>query len=228
MGALTERGKVCRVGQNHNPVVILRGKLGSPGWLGKHPPCSWLFSQLLRHCLWGARFFLSCLGEGQKENRNPISSVSGPRVGLRGNGWMVSICFANMAEVKIKIKTNKQTNQLFKKEGKNLQGTVSRQEPMAAWHGCAELSAGKTAGPHYVTGLPGARSATGPGRQAAWRVGPCFPGRTLPLKMEASLLCPVTVPARCRATLCWGKFGYRVFLSDHTRRKPQEKSCWLL
>lgn len=43
----TDRGKVCRVGQNHNPVVILRDKLGSPAWLRKPPPCSWLFSLLL-------------------------------------------------------------------------------------------------------------------------------------------------------------------------------------
>lgn len=78
----TERGKVCRVGQNHNPVVVLRDKLGSLAWLGKPPPCSYLFSLLLRSLSLGIevglRFFLSCLGEGQKENLSLISSISGP------------------------------------------------------------------------------------------------------------------------------------------------------
>lgn len=46
--ALIKREDICRVGQSHNPVVILREKLGSSVWLGKPPPCSWFFSLLLR------------------------------------------------------------------------------------------------------------------------------------------------------------------------------------
>lgn len=68
---------------------------------------------------------------------------------------MDSVCFANVAEVSwLKIKTKKPP-QLFKKEGKNLHGRASRQEPMAAWQGCTGPSAGETAGPRYVRGLPG-------------------------------------------------------------------------
>lgn len=126
------------------------------------------------------------------------------------------------------LKFKKNTPQLFKNEGKNLQGAVSRQEPTAALQGCTELSAGEMAGPCYITGLPGAGvPQVQAGRlHGVW--GLVSQACALPLTMEASLPCPIAVPARCRASLCWGKFGYRVFLSDHTGRKPQERSRWLL
>lgn len=89
--ALTKREDICRVGQSHNPVVILRDKLGSSVWLGKPPPCSWLFSLLLRpvsgkvfHLLPGRR------AEGKSDQ---------PLGGLRGNWWIVFVCFANVTEV---------------------------------------------------------------------------------------------------------------------------------
>lgn len=96
---------------------------------------------------------------------------------------------------------------------------------MAAWRGCTELSAGEMAGPRHVTVLlgPGVPQV-GAGRLlSVW--GLVSRACALPLKVEALLPCPVAVPARCRASQCWGKLGYGVFLSDRTRRKksPREK-----
>lgn len=66
--------------------------------------------------LWEGRFFISCLGEGQKESL--ISSSFWSLAGLRGNWWIVFVCFTNVTEVSW-LKIKKINNHLFKKEGKN-------------------------------------------------------------------------------------------------------------
>lgn len=76
--ARTKRENICRVGQSHNPVVILGDKLGFSVWLGK-PPVQLVILTAAEPSLWELRFFISFLGEGQKENL--ISSVFGPWMG---------------------------------------------------------------------------------------------------------------------------------------------------
>lgn len=84
------------------PSVIPRDKLGSPAWLGKPCPCSWLFLLLPRPLSLGSEVF----GAWEKENLRAISSVSGPSTCLRGNCWVVSALqmWLKLAGLKIKLK----------------------------------------------------------------------------------------------------------------------------
>lgn len=125
MGELTERGKICRVGQNHSPVATVRDKLGSPAWLGKPSPCSLLFLLLLRPLALGSKVFPLLPGRRAEEKSESDQfcfwSLGGPERKL-----VDGLCFANMSEVswlKIKLKKTNQTRKTaFQKGGQKLAG----------------------------------------------------------------------------------------------------------
>lgn len=124
----TDRGKICRVDQNHSPVAILRDKLGSPVWLGKPPPYSLLFLPLLRPLALGSEVFPLLHGRRAEEKSEADQfcfwSLGGPERKL-----VDGLCFANVSEVswlRIKLKKqnpSKQEKRLFKEEGKNPAGS---------------------------------------------------------------------------------------------------------
>lgn len=88
MRALTGRGKVCRLGQNHDPVVILR-----QAWL----TCAAGGASSVRLVVLTAAEttsppppLLLLSGRRAEGNLGVISSVSGPQLGLGGSWWMVA------------------------------------------------------------------------------------------------------------------------------------------
>lgn len=130
---------------------------------------------------------------------------------------MVSVCFANVAEVSwLKNKMKKET-QLFKKEDKCCQGTESRQELMAAWKGCSELCAGERLDP-AVSQASGDRSATGPGR-----AGRCFPG--LRGAMRDGSVSAMSHPC---ASKMWNQPMLVQVWELSIPVRSHRKSCWLL
>lgn len=96
MRALTGRGEVCRLGQNHDPAVVLR-----QAWLtwvaGGACPCGWLFSLLLRPPLCRAGLSTPVWEKGRGESgcdQFCFWSSAAPGRELVDGVWSV-----NMAEV---------------------------------------------------------------------------------------------------------------------------------